>query len=255
MKVIMNIFFALFLIVGTQAFAPSTVKKAPAVKALEYSTRYDNAVSYNRPSYSEGYGYGNRYGQSYGGSRGGLGNGYGYGDRSVSRNSYNLDVDTAENTAEVTAEVTRMSFLTIMIVTTAAVTTMATAMIVPTTSYNQGGYGGYNQRSYNRGGYGGYNQRSYNNRMGGYGGNNRGNGGYGRGYSMDNVRLEVDGLPSFHELYENQDYERQERRYDNAYSQQGRYYNRDRHDRSNGHYGQDYYGYNNNRNNRYNRYN
>eukprot|EP00548_Thalassiothrix_antarctica_P010241 CAMPEP_0194158876 /NCGR_PEP_ID=MMETSP0152-20130528/77516_1 /TAXON_ID=1049557 /ORGANISM="Thalassiothrix antarctica, Strain L6-D1" /LENGTH=238 /DNA_ID=CAMNT_0038868383 /DNA_START=112 /DNA_END=825 /DNA_ORIENTATION=- len=238
MKVIMNIFFALFLIVGTQAFAPSTVKKAPAVKALEYSTRYDNAVSYNRPSYSEGYGYGNRYGQSYGGSRGGLGNGYGYGDRSVSRNSYNLDRgysreygrgygrgyqnELSYNNDRNYGRGYNNGYNNVR-------------------SYNQGGYGGYNQRSYNRGGYGGYNQRSYNNRMGGYGGNNRGNGGYGRGYSMDNVRLEVDGLPSFHELYENQDYERQERRYDNAYSQQGRYYNRDRHDRSNGHYGQDYY--------------
>jgi len=231
----MNIFFALFLIVGTQAFAPSTVKKAPAVKALEYSTRYDNAVSYNRPSYSEGYGYGNRYGQSYGGSRGGLGNGYGYGDRSVSRSNYNLDRGYSrgygrENGRGYQNELSYNNDRNYG------------RGYNNVRSYNQGGYGGYNQRSYN--------QRSYSNRMGGYGGN----GGYGRGYSMNNVRLEVDGLPSFHELYEHQDNERQERNYDNGYSNSGRqHYNRDYHVNSNNnYYGQDYYGYNNyNRNDRY----
>mmetsp|Transcript_4989 Transcript_4989/g.4190 ORF Transcript_4989/g.4190 Transcript_4989/m.4190 type:complete len:86 (+) Transcript_4989:422-679(+) len=81
-------------------------------------------------------------------------------------------------------------------------------------------YNNYNNYGYGRG-YGGYG--------GGYGGGSYNRGGY-------------DGLPSFHQLYEEQDYERQARRYDNnMYSSQ-----------RGGYYGQDYYGYNNyNSRNRY----
>merc|ERR1711909_241655 len=86
------------------------------------------------------------------------------------------------------------------------------------------GYGRYN--NYYNSGYGnGYGMGRYNNYY------NRGYGGYGgyggyRGY---------DNLPSFHQLYEEQDYERQARKWD-----QDMYYNNRR-----GYYGQDYYGYQN----------
>merc|ERR1712228_296447 len=101
------------------------------------------------------------------------------------------------------------------------------------------GYGRYNNY-YNNGYYGnnyynnGYGMGRYNNYYNrGYGGYGRGYGGYGGGYG--GYYGGYDGLPSFHQLYEEQDYERQARKWD-----QDMYY-----DNRRGYYGQDYYGYQN----------
>lgn len=128
-------------------------------------------------------------------------------------------------------------------------------------SYNMDRYG---SNSYDRGygsnyGYGrGYNNYNNNNRYGnsyGYGNSmqrygNNDYGGYGQGYNNyydrgnnrgGNMRLEADGLPSFHELYQEQDYERQSRRYGG----ESYYNNRDGGYGGSGGYGRSNYGYNN----------
>mmetsp|Transcript_9641 Transcript_9641/g.14122 ORF Transcript_9641/g.14122 Transcript_9641/m.14122 type:complete len:254 (-) Transcript_9641:90-851(-) len=204
MKIIKYLLTLLFVGKLTDAFvAPNTGIVAEVGTALQ-STNYERAM---RSGYGSGYG-GTGYGSSHDNN-----NGY-YGNQ-VSRSSYNMDRYGSN-------------------------------------SYDRGygssyGYGrglnnhhnNYDENNYDKNNYYGSNNR-YGNVYGNvHGGryNNNEYGDYRRNTNMrgGNMRLQADGLPSFHELYQEQDFERRNRGYDGE-----SYYN-------NGHgsSGRNNYGYNN----------
>lgn len=233
-----QLFLTIATLWGTKTDAFVTPKTGiiatDSVRSLTlHSTNLDRAYRSNARDYQNSHGYGdgrggwNSYGANgYEGSRGdmsydnapvsrssysldrGRDNGYGYGDRGYGGQYSNRGGYSGNNEYGYANR------------------------------YNNGDRYGRRYNNYNNGNeYGGrygsnnyrnegrmYN-RNYNGGMNDYGGRNSRmgydngyGGGYGGGYDR-NLRLEVDGLPSFHQLYEQQDYERQSRRdYGGGYS-------------------------------------